>query len=123
MPLIDPITMSNPSKPAAPTSTPKPSHPIDLLPNTLARITSQAHPAILLSTYCLLFPSLVSSPVSTLLNSLFPLAVVQVAYAACCLPAVGSNVKVVKKVKLNAPRGKDSALSTKAFVSLSFHYL
>jgi hypothetical protein len=102
MPLIDPVT-------------------IELLPTDFARIFSQAHPAILLSAYYLRFPALVADPVPNLLNSLLPLAAVQIIYAATCLPAVGSNAKPAKKTKLNASKKPNDAPTAKAFVtSLSF---
>lgn len=95
----------------------KPSFPIELLSTDLARIFSQIHPAILLSAYYLRFPALVSNPTSTLLKSLLPLAAVQILYAVVCLPAVGSNTKVVKKVKLNAPKKTEGVFATRILVS------
>lgn len=115
MPLIDPVTMS--SAGASPqVITIKPSLPIELLPNDLARIFSQIHPAILLSAFYLRFPALVADPTSTLLSTLLPLAAVQILYAVVCLPAVGSNTKVVKKVKLNAPKKPEGAAATRILV-------
>jgi phosphatidylinositol glycan class F len=98
MPLIDPVTMASPS-PSKNTVMTKTTLPVELLPTDLARIVSQAHPALLLSAYYLRFPALVADPVSTLLNSLLPLATLQIAYAVICLPAVGSTLKPVKKAK------------------------
>jgi phosphatidylinositol glycan class F len=98
MPLIDPVTMASPSS-SKNTVITKSSLPVELLPTDLARIVSQAHPALLLSAYYLRFPALVADPVSTLLNSLLPLATIQIAYAVICLPAVGSTLKSVKKAK------------------------
>jgi phosphatidylinositol glycan class F len=118
MPLIDPVTMS-PLSPISQSSPPKPSLPIELLPNDLARLVSQAHPALLLAAYYIRFPALVADPVSTLLQSLAPVAAIQIIYAVTCLPHVGSSSKpvVVKKVKLNAPkRGEQSEVTGKAFV-------
>jgi phosphatidylinositol glycan class F len=115
MPLIDPVTMSSAG---AQTPAPaKPSLPIELLPTDFARIFSQAHPALLLSAYYLRFPALVADPVPTLLNSLLPLAAVQIVYAATCLPAVGSNAKPAKKTKLNASKKPNDAPTAKAFVT------
>lgn len=117
MPLIDPVTMSSlaPSSQSAPS---KPSLPIDLLPTDLARLVSQAHPALLLAAYYIRFPALVANPVSTLLQSLLPVAAIQIVYAVICLPALGSGAKPVsKKVKLNAPKkGEQSQIGQKAFV-------
>ncbi|CZS98516.1 related to GPI-anchor biosynthesis protein PIG-F [Rhynchosporium agropyri] len=122
MPLVDPVTMS--SAGASPqVITVKPSSPIELLPNDIARIFSQIHPAILLSAFYLRFSALVAQPTSTLLSSLLPLAVVQILYAVVCLPAVGSSTKVVKKVKLNASKKPQGAAATRiltSFVALLF---
>jgi hypothetical protein len=115
MPLIDPVTISSAGAQAPPPA--KPSLPIELLPTDFARIFSQAHPAILLSAYYLRFPALVADPVPTLLNSLLPLAAVQIIYAATCLPAVGSNAKPAKKTKLNASKKPNDAPTAKAFVT------
>lgn len=119
MPLIDPVTMS-PLSPTSQSSPPKPSLPIELLPNDLARLVSQAHPALLLAAYYIRFPALVADPVSTLLHSLAPVAAVQIIYAVTCLPHVGSGCSksaVGKKVKLNAPKkGETYEVTGKAFV-------
>ncbi|CAL3972562.1 unnamed protein product [Diplocarpon coronariae] len=104
----------------------KPSLPIEILPNELARIFSQIHPAIILSAYYLRFPALVADPTSTLLKSLLPLAAVQILYAALCLPAVGSNSKIVKKIKPNARRKADGAVARRiltSFIALLFTIL
>ncbi len=116
MPLIDPVTMSSAGA-SSQVITLKPSFPIELLPTDLARIFSHVHPAILLSAYYLRFPALVSDPTYTLLNSLLPLAAVQILYAVVCLPSVGSNAKVVKKVKLNAPKKSEGVVATRVLVS------
>ncbi|TVY84528.1 Glycosylphosphatidylinositol anchor biosynthesis protein, partial [Lachnellula suecica] len=114
MPLIDPVTMSagSPSLQVAPIKT---SSPIELLPTDLARIVSQIHPALLLSAYYLRFPSFVADPVPTLLNSLLPLAVIQIGYAVPCLPVFGSNAKPVKKAKLTATKKTGEVPPVKAF--------
>ncbi|KAK2625652.1 hypothetical protein QTJ16_004964 [Diplocarpon rosae] len=101
----------------------KSSLPTELLPNDLARIFSQIHPTILLSAYYLRFPALVADPTSTLLRSLLPLAALQILYVALCLPPVGSNAKVVKKVKLNTPKKADGVVATRiltSFIALLF---
>ncbi|TVY19037.1 Glycosylphosphatidylinositol anchor biosynthesis protein 11 [Lachnellula arida] len=117
MPLIDPVTMSaiNPESQSALVKT---SSPIELLPTDLARIVSQVHPALLLSAYYLRFPSFVADPVPTLLSSLLPLAVIQVAYAALCLPATGSNAKAVKRGKLNGAKKTGDTPSANTFTVL-----
>jgi phosphatidylinositol glycan class F len=118
MPLIDPVTMASAS-PSKTTVSAKVSLPVQLLPTDLARIISQAHPALLLSAYYLRFPVLVADPVSTLLNSLLPLAAIQIAYAVLCLPAVGSTSKPVKKVKPGASKKTPEASSARGLVSLT----
>ncbi|KUJ18412.1 uncharacterized protein LY89DRAFT_583508 [Mollisia scopiformis] len=109
----------SPSSQATPT---KPSLPIDLLPIDLARLVSQAHPALLLAAYYIRFPVLVADPVSTLLQTLLPVAAIQVVYAVICLPAVGSNAKpaLVKKAKLNASKkgAEPSQVTGKAFTAI-----
>lgn len=117
MPLIDPVTMASISQEKA-TIPAKPSLPVELLPTDLARIVSQAHPALLLSAYYLRFPALVADPVSTLLNSLLPLAAIQIAYAIICLPAVGSTSKPVKKAKPGEKKKTPEASSAWGLVSL-----
>ncbi|ESZ92273.1 putative Translin-1 [Sclerotinia borealis F-4128] len=91
MPPIDPITMSGISPVSGDTSKPK-SLPTDMLPSDIARIFTHIQPAILLSAYYFRFSALVADPVPTLLHSLLPVAILQVAYAALCLPASGSNM-------------------------------
>ena len=95
MPLIDPVTMSSTGQP----SPSKVSLPIELLPTGLAPIFTHIHPVLLLSAYYLRFPALVADPTSTLLNSLAPLAVVQMSYAVICLPATGTSPRPPKKAK------------------------
>lgn len=114
MPLIDPVTMSTAGGQASP---PKSSLPIELLPTSLAPIFAHVHPALLLSAYYLRFPALVADPTATLLNSLAPLAVVQMAYAVICLPATGtSSAKPAKKPKHGAKKTGDAAGSARPLV-------
>ncbi|KAG9236208.1 GPI biosynthesis protein Pig-F [Amylocarpus encephaloides] len=80
----------------------KTSLPTDLLPTDLARIVSQTHPALLLAAYYIRFPAFVADPVSTLLGSLLPLAVIQIVYATICLPPTGSSMKPMRKPKIGA---------------------
>jgi phosphatidylinositol glycan class F len=103
MPVIDPVTMSGIDAATAAAAV-KPSLPIELLPTDVAKIVSQAHPALLLAAYYFRFPALVAEPVPTLLQSILPVALIQTVYAVLCLPAVGSGTKLVKKAKLNAPK-------------------
>ncbi|CAF9903102.1 MAG: Glycosylphosphatidylinositol (GPI) anchor assembly protein [Heterodermia speciosa] len=62
------------------------SQPIPILPTSLAQTYTHIHPILLLSLFYLRFPSLVSSPVPTLLSSLIPLSILQLSYAILCLP-------------------------------------
>lgn len=97
------------------TSTPIPptlpkSQPIALLPTNLARISTNAHPALLLALYTIRFPALVADPPTTLLQSLLPLSLIQLSYAVICLPATGSSaaqkgVKVSKNKKGGSGNG------------------
>ena len=93
------------------------SQPVELLPTDLARIFTNVHPVLLLSAYYLRFPALVANPITTLLQSLPILAVLQIAYATCCLPPTGSGTssKHVKKAKPGAKKIDTSP--SKAIVS------
>ncbi|CAG8978196.1 hypothetical protein HYALB_00011431 [Hymenoscyphus albidus] len=99
MPLIDPVTMSATTK-TTPAGTPpvKPSLPVELLPNDLARIISQAHPVVLLAGFYIRFPALVENPAATLLSSLLLVSLVQIGYVILCLPPTGQSIKPAKKV-------------------------
>ncbi|KAG9248611.1 GPI biosynthesis protein Pig-F [Calycina marina] len=116
MPLIDPITMSS----TAPSPIIKSSHPIELLPTDLARLFTHTHPAILLAAFTLSFPALVVNPVSTLLNSLPPLAIIQASYAVICLPATGTAAKLDKKPK---PGAKKEIVPSRAPVTIFYALL
>jgi phosphatidylinositol glycan class F len=121
MPLIDPVTMSSPGGQASASASPaKASLPIELLPTSLAPIFAHVHPALLLSAYYLRFPALVADPTATLLNSLAPLAVVQMAYAVICLPVTGgtSARPPARKSKLGGSARKtgDAAASARPLV-------
>jgi phosphatidylinositol glycan class F len=78
--------------PAAP-STPNnpPALPIDPLPTDLARLYTHIHPLLLLSLFAWRFDALVADPASVLLSSLLPVAVLQVAYVAVCLPPTSGS--------------------------------
>jgi phosphatidylinositol glycan class F len=122
MPLVDPVTMASTS-PTKTTVPAKLSIPVELLPTDLARIVSQAHPVLLLSAYYIRFPALVADPVSTLLNSLLPLAAIQIVYAFICLPAVGTTSKPVKKAKSGEKKKTPEASSAKALVYLVLFHM
>ncbi|GAB7340485.1 hypothetical protein MBLNU457_6909t1 [Dothideomycetes sp. NU457] len=76
-------------------------HPVEPLPNTLAQIYTHVHPMVVLSTFLLRFNSLVADPVSTLLSTALPLAVLQTAYVAICLPSANDAER--------RPKGKKGA--------------
>jgi phosphatidylinositol glycan class F len=94
---------------ASATSKPKPSTaaPVEPLKNDVARLYSYGHPAVVLSLYAFQFKAIVADPVPALLNILAPLAVLQIAYVAICLPPTGETPKVKKskpgEKKKNAP--------------------
>jgi phosphatidylinositol glycan class F len=115
MPLIDPVTMAS-NSPLA-----KSSLPIQLLATDTARIASQAHPAFLLAAYSIRFQSFVADPVSTLLSSLAPLAIVQASYALLCLPPAGTNTKPAKKPKPGASKKGLETPTSGLIVSRSEH--
>lgn len=83
---------------ASASSKPKPSAaaPIEPLKNDAAQIYTHVHPVVVLSLYVFSFKSIVADPVPALLNILAPLAVLQIAYVAICLPPTGETPKVKK---------------------------
>jgi len=93
MPLIDPVTKAGMSSIPLTTkqSSSSPNKPITTLQNDAAKIFRHLHPILLLSAYYFQFPVLVRDPVGTLLNSLVPLAVVQMVYVGVCLPVAGEG--------------------------------
>lgn len=86
--------------PAAPA--PKaPATPIEPLNTDAARIYTHIHPILVLSLYAYKFNDLVADPVPALLSTLLPLAVLQIAFVAVCLPPTsGTSTAQVKKQKL-----------------------
>ncbi|KAF2825748.1 hypothetical protein CC86DRAFT_324342 [Ophiobolus disseminans] len=112
---------------ASATSKPKPSTaaPIEPLKNDAARLYTHIHPVIVLSMYAYKFNAIVADPVPALLAILAPLAVLQVAYVAVCLPPTGETPKVRKikpgEKKRNAPGVLESGVNgtiVPAFLSL-----
>lgn len=77
---------------------PKPSTaaPISPLNTDFARLYTHIHPVVILSLYAYKFPAIVADPVPALLSILAPLAVLQIAYVATCLPPTGETPKVKK---------------------------
>ncbi|KAI1008165.1 hypothetical protein K3495_g74 [Podosphaera aphanis] len=83
---------------------------IELLPTNLARLSSRAHPIVLLSAYYQYFPQLVSQPVLTLQHTIVPLTILQIAYVVTCLPVVGR--RAVRGTKATASRSSTAWLTT-----------
>lgn len=63
-----------------------PAAPIEPLNTDVARIYTHVHPVAVLSLFAYKFNHLVADPSSVLLSTLLPLAVLQIAYVAVCLP-------------------------------------
>lgn len=77
-----------------------PATPIEPLNTDLARIYTHIHPIIVLSLYAYKFNDLVADPAPVLLGTLLPLAVLQIAYVAACLPptsGTGSTTQLRKQ--------------------------
>ncbi|EUC27978.1 hypothetical protein COCCADRAFT_110328 [Bipolaris zeicola 26-R-13] len=99
--------------------------PIEPLKNDTARLYTHIHPILVLSVYALKFPALVADPVPTLLSTLAPLAVLQIAFVAVCLPPTGGTPSMRKQKpgekKGKAPTKLEQGLNSKivpAFLSL-----
>ncbi|KAF1357403.1 hypothetical protein EJ07DRAFT_167588 [Lizonia empirigonia] len=74
--------------------------PIELLNTDAAHIYTHIHPILVLSLYAYIFNDLVADPVPTLLSTLLPLAVLQVAFVAVCLPPTsGTSTPQIRKQK------------------------
>ncbi|PGH04782.1 phosphatidylinositol glycan, class F [Blastomyces parvus] len=80
-------TSHPPHKPSSPSSHAQLHPPISILSAPLAQAYAHIHPLLLLSCFALSFRALVDDPVSTLLGSLAPLALMQGIYVIICLPA------------------------------------
>jgi phosphatidylinositol glycan class F len=104
------------------TSKPQPSMapPIEPLKNDTARLYTHIHPILVLSLYVLKFPALVADPVPTLLSTLAPLAVLQIAFVAVCLPPTGGTPTIRKQKpgekKGRAPGKLEQGLNSKIVV-------
>lgn len=95
--------------------------PIQPLRNETARLYTHLHPVLVLSIYALKFPALVADPVPTLLSTLLPLAVLQIAYVAVCLPPTGGT-PMLRKQKPGEKKGRvagqlEQGLNSKIVVS------
>lgn len=89
-------------------------HPVEPLPNSLAQIYTHMHPVIVLSTFLLRFNNLVADPISTLLSSALPLAVLQTTYVAICLPSANDVER--------RPKGKKGAMGAKKVEELGWGF-
>jgi phosphatidylinositol glycan class F len=98
------------------------SAPIEPLKNDTARLYTHIHPILVLSLYALKFPALVADPTSTLLSTLAPLAVLQIAFVAVCLPPTGGTPAIRKQKpgekKGRAPGKLEQGLNSKIVVRL-----
>lgn len=79
-----------------------PATPIEPLNTDAARIYTHIHPILVLSLYAYKFNDVVANPVPALLGTLLPLAVLQIAYVAVCLPPTSGtgSTPQIKKQKL-----------------------
>lgn len=84
-----------------------PSTAIDILNNDTAKLYTHIHPIIVLSLYAFKFPSIVKDPVPALTNTLIWLGILQIAYAAICLPPTGGGTASAGKSKPGEKRKKD----------------
>ncbi|CAI6341348.1 unnamed protein product [Periconia digitata] len=105
-----------------------PPTPISHLPTDSARLYTHIHPLLLLSLYTYQFPSIVADPVAGLAATLVPLAALQIAYVAVCLPPTGNGTgsgagngpasggaggekrKIGEKKKANGSAGKSDGI-------------
>jgi hypothetical protein len=107
---------------ASATTKPKPSiaPPIEPLNNDAARLYTHVHPVVILSLYAYKFKAIVADPVPALLGILAPLAILQIAYVAVCLPPTGETPKVKKskpgEKKKNTPGVLETGVNGKIVV-------
>jgi hypothetical protein len=101
---IDASAMSKP--------TPSTAAPIEPLQNDAARLYTHVHPVVILSLYAYKFKAIVADPVPALLGILAPLAVLQIAYVAVCLPPTGETPKVKKSKPGEKKKHTPSVLET-----------
>ena len=107
------------SKPPPPSAA-----PTEALNNDTARLYTHVHPILVLSLYAYGFRSLVADPVSTLLNTLAPLAALQIIFVVVCLPPTGGTPTIRKQKpgekKTRVPGKLESGLNVKIVVCLLF---
>ena len=104
------------------------SEPINLLSTSAARTYTHVHPVLLSAYFYIQFPTLVTSPVSTLLWDLLPLSFLQITYAITCLPptkSIGSNSSVPAKAPsaLKPKASKPAAYNRATPAQKSWHDL
>ena len=107
--------------------------PIDILDNDTAKLYTHLHPILVLSLYAFKWRAIVADPVPALWNTLIWLGMLQVAYAALCLPPTTSGgsssaaIAVDKKKpgeKKKAGPGKlEAGLNQKIIVSFCTQFL
>ncbi|WYZ41701.1 hypothetical protein EsH8_V_000596 [Colletotrichum jinshuiense] len=111
MPLVDPVTMSSPSKAASDAGKPRDGlHPVHALSSPAAQVVRHVQPVLLSGLFLAQFSSLVADPVRTLQTSLPLVAAIQVVYAFVSLPAAGSQI--AKSSKKPRPGEKKKIEST-----------
>ncbi len=78
-----------------------PATPVEPLNTDIARLYTHIHPLVVLSLYAYKFNDLVADPARVLLGTLLPVAVLQIAYVAVCLPPTSgtSSAPQIKKQK------------------------
>lgn len=102
MPLIDPVTMSTPTRQAPDGKTPKPKEaakplpPVVLFGSGLARAADGLELLLLAGWLRIRFAGLVADPVAELKEGLLVLAGLQCAWVVICCPPLGYHKKGVK---------------------------
>jgi hypothetical protein len=100
--LLPPTSIAPPFPNTTMNPTPKvraPAVPIETLHTDAAKFYTHIHPVLVLSLYALRFNAIVADPVPALLRTLVPLAALQIAYVAICLPPTGGSTAIVEKKK------------------------
>jgi phosphatidylinositol glycan class F len=84
-----------------------PAAPIESLSTDVAKLYSHIHPVLLLSLYAAQFKKIVADPVPALAQTLAGLGVLQVAWAAICLPPTrGGSANVTATIEKKKPGQK-----------------
>lgn len=95
MPLIDPVTMSTPTRPA-PDAKGRPLQPVVLFGSPLARAADALELLLLAGWLRVRFGGLVADPVAELKEGMLVLAGLQGAWVVLCCPPLGYHKKGVK---------------------------